>query len=161
MNPGVASSWSSSLLSELDNGQINFLKKHSPSVVFIQIDQILHHSGKGAVHMNNREIKGSFNNSSLNGNFNIQSDNNNNEFNGNIDSEKIELAFSDLLENIQKIPDEDERDQAETNLESLRQALDNHDSEKTSKLLRLLGKTLGNVASLATIASALGIPSPF
>ncbi|WP_370225308.1 hypothetical protein [Cytobacillus sp.] len=105
--------------------------------------------------MSSRSIKGSFNNSNFDGNTNIQSDNNTQI--QNITKDESEKAFQELFAEIKAISNEDSREQAEMNAESLQEALDTGDTKKGQRLIKLLKGTIGTTASLVTIARFFGI----
>jgi len=102
-----------------------------------------------------RNISGSFNNSTLNGNNNIQADNNTQIQNDN--SKSLENAFKELFDEIKKISDESTRDQAEYFANDLKEAYETNNKDKAKKVLSFLKGTIGTVASLASIARFFGL----
>lgn len=72
-------------------------------------------------------------------------------------SNEFQTLFQNLLEDISQLQDEEKREQAEFNAEQFRTAAENGDSMTAQKILKFLGRTLGNVGSLASIASLYGI----
>ncbi|WP_121614814.1 hypothetical protein [Virgibacillus halodenitrificans] len=103
----------------------------------------------GGVHIDNREINGSFNNSNLD-NVNIQSDILQ-EYN--LSKEDLETLEKDIeLHSIDEVA-------KEQNLEFLKQfqlALKAHDKEQAKKYLTWIKKGVTNVASVMTIGTTLG-----
>lgn len=107
-----------------------------------------------------RTVKDSFNNSKFTGNVAVQSDNVTQTQNTNTEKSELEKALSELVELISNLPDELEKLQSETIYASLEQSIETEDNEKSGKFLGILGKTLGLVTPLLTIAKSLGVPLP-
>ncbi|MEI2428506.1 hypothetical protein V8V54_26380 [Priestia megaterium] len=105
--------------------------------------------------MSQRKIEGSFNHSDLKGNNAIQADNVIQS--QNISADESEKAFKELFEEISKISNEQQRQQAEFNAEQLKEAVEAKDKSKVQKLLGFLKGSIGTVASLSTIAKFFGL----
>jgi hypothetical protein len=110
--------------------------------------------------MDQRKNIGSFNNSNLNGNNAIQADNVTQS--QNINQGISEKAFQDLFTTIQELKNETEKEKAQYFAEQMQEALQAGDKSKAQKLLGFLHGILGDVGSLASIASlfSLTIPLP-
>lgn len=98
--------------------------------------------------MQNRNIKGSFNNSSLD-NVSIQSDILNEYGLSEKDFDNLEVAINEAdIEGMAK-------EQNQLYLEKLKQSINEHDKEQAKKFLDWIKNSIGNVSSVITIASVL------
>lgn len=104
------------------------------------------------------KIDGSFNNSPLNGNVAIQSQETNQVQQGT----QVEYTepLKDLELRISQITDEIKREQAESNAELLKLALEENAAPKIEKFIKFLTSSLGLVKPLLTIAELAGVPVP-
>ena len=112
--------------------------------------------GQGDVYVDNSRKVGNITGNTFGNNNNFLGDN----VNQISDSSVFESAYKDLLTEVNKITDEDIRDQAESNAELLKEAIDKNDTPKIEKFLRFLGGTLGVVQPLLLIAQLAGVPIP-
>jgi len=118
-------------------------------------NNIVNQNNRGDGHVSQRKIEGSFNHSDLKGNNAIQADNVIQS--QNISADESEKAFKELFEEISKISNEQQRQQAEFNAEQLKEAVEAKDKSKVQKLLGFLKGSIGTVASLSTIAKFFGL----
>lgn len=137
----------------LSEKAIDKLTSQSPCFLIQIINQNQYNGGDG--HMDQRKITGSFNNSKLSGNNAIQADNV--VQSQNITKEESEKAFKELFDEIKKISEQSQREQAEYNAEQLKEAVENKDKSKAQKLLGFLKTSIGTVASLTTITRFFGL----
>ncbi|EZP58286.1 MULTISPECIES: hypothetical protein [Exiguobacterium] len=136
-----------------ENAAAKIKAQSAPCIIqqFFQITQ--NNMGDGT--MDQRIIKGSFNDSNFSGNSAIQADNV--VQSQNVIQNETEEAFKELFNEINKIQDQAKKEQAEYNAEELREAIEKEDTSKAKRLLGFLKSSLGTVASLATIAKFLNI----
>lgn len=75
----------------------------------------------------------------------------------NIASENISLAMQELKKYIDSVEDEVKKELAEANFELLSAYIESRNKEKATGVLGKLRSTLGDVSSLVTIGTFLGI----
>ncbi|WP_243555763.1 hypothetical protein [Priestia megaterium] len=88
-------------------------------------------------------------------NVNIQGDNVNQI--KSVNDSQLNTAYQDLYNDINKIQDEEKKEQAEFFAHQLQEAGESDDKSKIKKMLGFLKGSLGTAASLVTIAKFFGV----
>lgn len=71
-------------------------------------------------------------------------------------SDELNKAFTELVQEVKKIQDETKRNQTEFIVEQLKEAVEIRDSKKGAKLIPLIQGAIGTIGALTTIARFFG-----
>ncbi len=123
--------------------------KNKDVIIFVQM---VNGMVNGGINMGDRKIENSFNQANIKGT-NVQGDNVQLDYNEGIPTE----LFQQLMQDIGKIKDEEKKELAKHFAEEIQKAASERNFDKAKKGLKWLSGILTTTASLASIATFLGI----